>query len=86
MNLCFDGRPASFFCTPRRQIIRSRCLRLSRQYFSHSHSSQAFTGMNFTAGFFDPGSGDPLGFYVMILAMFVTSLGLVYSFNRSGWI
>jgi len=42
--------------------------------------------MNFTAGFFEPGSGDPLGFYVMILAMFVTSLGLVYSFNRSGWI
>jgi len=27
--------------------------------------------MNFTAGFFEPGSGDPLGFYVMILAMFV---------------
>jgi magnesium transporter len=43
-------------------------------------------GMNFTAGFFEPGSGDPLGFYVMILAMFVISLGLVYSFKRSGWI
>jgi magnesium transporter len=43
-------------------------------------------GMNFTAGFFEPGSGDPLGFYAMILAMFVISLGLVYSFKRSGWI
>ena len=43
-------------------------------------------GMNFTAGFFEPGSGDPLGFYVMILGMFVISLGLVYMFKRSGWI
>jgi magnesium transporter len=43
-------------------------------------------GMNFTAGFFEPGSGDPAGFYIMILAMFVISLGLVYSFKRSGWI
>ena len=43
-------------------------------------------GMNFTAGFFEPGSGDPIGFYVMILAMVTISLGLVYSFKRSGWI
>ncbi|TMI16136.1 magnesium/cobalt transporter CorA [Candidatus Bathyarchaeota archaeon] len=43
-------------------------------------------GMNFTAGFFQPGSSDPLGFYILILAMFTISLGLVYSFKRSGWI
>jgi magnesium transporter len=43
-------------------------------------------GMNFSQGFFQPGSGDPLGFYVMILAMVIISLGLVYSFKRSGWI
>jgi Mg2+ and Co2+ transporter CorA len=42
--------------------------------------------MNFTPGFFEPGSGDPLGFYVMILAMFIISLGFVYYFKRSGWI
>jgi magnesium transporter len=43
-------------------------------------------GMNFTPGFFQPGSGDPLGFYIMILGMVIISLGLVYSFKRSGWI
>lgn len=43
-------------------------------------------GMNFTAGFFEPGSGDPLGFYVMILAMLIITVGLVYSFKRSRWI
>ncbi len=43
-------------------------------------------GMNFTPGFFEPGSGDPLGFYVMILAMLIITVGLVYSFKRSGWI
>lgn len=43
-------------------------------------------GMNFTAGFFEPGSGDPLGFYVMVVAMLIISLGSVYYFKRSGWI
>jgi len=43
-------------------------------------------GMNFSPGFFQPGSGDPLGFYVMILAMAIISLGLVYYSKRSGWI
>jgi magnesium transporter len=43
-------------------------------------------GMNFTQGFFEPGSGDPLGFYVMTLAMLIITVGLVYSFKRSGWI
>ena len=43
-------------------------------------------GMNFSAGFFQPGSGDPLGFYAMILTMIIISLGFVYMFKRSGWI
>ncbi len=43
-------------------------------------------GMNFSPGFFQPGSGDPRGFYVMILAMIIISLGLVYWSKRSGWI
>ncbi len=42
--------------------------------------------MNFSAGFFQPGSGDPLGFYAMILTMIIISLGFVYMFKRSGWI
>ncbi|TMI16934.1 magnesium transporter CorA family protein [Candidatus Bathyarchaeota archaeon] len=43
-------------------------------------------GMNFTPGFSQPGTGDPLGFYVLILAMIFISLGFVYTFKRSGWI
>jgi len=43
-------------------------------------------GMNFTPGFFQPGTGDPLGFYVLILGMILISLGFVYTFKRSGWI
>ena len=43
-------------------------------------------GTNFTPGFFEPGSGDPLGFYAMILVMFLIALVSVYSFKRSGWI
>jgi len=43
-------------------------------------------GMNFSPGFFQPGSGDPRGFYVMILTMVVISLGLVYWSKKSGWI
>jgi len=43
-------------------------------------------GMNFSQGFFQPGSGDPRGFYVMILSMIFISLGLVYWSKRSGWI
>jgi magnesium transporter len=43
-------------------------------------------GMNFSPGFFQPGSSDPLGFYILILAMFVISLGFLYYFKRSGWI
>jgi len=43
-------------------------------------------GTNFTTGFFEPGSGDPLGFPVMIFAMILITLGLVYMFKRSNWI
>ena len=43
-------------------------------------------GTNFASGFFEPGSGDPLGFYVLVLAMVVITFGLVYYFKRSGWI
>jgi magnesium transporter len=43
-------------------------------------------GMNFSPGFFQPGSGDPLGFYAMIMGMIIISLGLIYMFKRSGWI
>jgi magnesium transporter len=42
-------------------------------------------GMNFTAGFFELRSGDPCGFYVMILTMVTISLELVYWSKRSGW-
>jgi magnesium transporter len=43
-------------------------------------------GMNFSAGFFEPGSGEPIGFYVLILAMVLISAGLLYAFRRRGWI
>jgi magnesium transporter len=43
-------------------------------------------GMNFSLGFFQPGTGDPQGFYALILAMILVSLGQVYMFKRSGWI
>lgn len=42
-------------------------------------------GMNFTPGFFQPGSSDPIGFYVMILAMLIITGGLVYTFKRRNW-
>jgi len=43
-------------------------------------------GMNFAPGFFQPGSGDPLGFYVLVLGMGLITVGLLYAFRRSGWI
>ncbi len=43
-------------------------------------------GTNFTYGFFEPGSGDPLGFYALIIGMIAITLGSVYYFKRSGWI
>jgi magnesium transporter len=43
-------------------------------------------GMNFTTGFFEPGSAYPIGFYVLIAAMVAISVGLLYSFRKRGWI
>lgn len=43
-------------------------------------------GTNFTPGFFEPGSSDPTGFYIFVLAMALISLGFVYYFRRTGWI
>jgi magnesium transporter len=43
-------------------------------------------GMNFTPGFFQPGSGDVVGFYLLILAMLIIAAGLVYAFKRNSWI
>lgn len=42
-------------------------------------------GMNFTSGFFEPGSSDPLGFYVMIVAMIVIALGVLFTFKVRRW-
>ena len=43
-------------------------------------------GMNFTAGFFEPGSGVWYGFYILVIGMAVIAVGLTYMFRRAGWI
>lgn len=43
-------------------------------------------GMNFTPGFFQPGTGEPLGFYVLVAAMLLFSVGLLSYFKKSNWI
>ena len=43
-------------------------------------------GMNFTPGFFEPGSGMWYGFYVLIAGMIAIALVLTYMFRRAGWI
>jgi len=43
-------------------------------------------GMNFTPGFFEPGSGSVVGFYILILAMLLIAFALVLSFRRRNWI
>ena len=43
-------------------------------------------GTNFTPGFFQPGSGMPLGFYVFVFVMIDIAVGFVYFFKRAGWI
>jgi magnesium transporter len=43
-------------------------------------------GMNFTTGFFEPGSGYAAGFYLLILSMIAIAFGLLYAFRRRGWI
>ena len=43
-------------------------------------------GTNFTAGFFEPGSGDPAGFYVFTAISAVIAVSLFLTFKRRGWI
>jgi magnesium transporter len=43
-------------------------------------------GTNFTAGFFEPGSGDPAGFYVFVAFSAFLALLLFFIFKRRGWI
>jgi magnesium transporter len=43
-------------------------------------------GTNFSPGFFQPGTGEPLGFYAFVSAMVAVTLGLVYTFKRRAWI
>ena len=45
-----------------------------------------FYGMNFTSGFFEPGSDSLVGLYVLVGVMVLISLGLVVMFRRKGWI
>jgi magnesium transporter len=43
-------------------------------------------GMNFTSGFFEPGSGVWFGFYVLIAGMVSIALALTFLFRKAGWI
>ena len=43
-------------------------------------------GTNFTAGFFQPGSGQPFGFYAFISGLVIIAGFMLYSFKRSGWL
>lgn len=43
-------------------------------------------GMNFTSGYYIPGTHSPLGFYVLIGGMIIIAFILAYLFRRFGWI
>ncbi len=43
-------------------------------------------GTNFTAGFFEPGSGDPVGFYIFVSGLVILASAMGYLFRRYGWI
>ena len=43
-------------------------------------------GMNFTQGYFQPGTGTPLGFYALVAGMVVFSVGLLVYFKKSQWL
>lgn len=45
-----------------------------------------FYGMNFTAGFIQPGSGNIIGFYSLVIVMLSVSLLLAMYFRRKGWL
>ena len=43
-------------------------------------------GMNFTQGFYEPGSGSPYGFYSMVVIMLSLIAALLIIFKKKGWI
>lgn len=45
-----------------------------------------FYGMNFTAGFSQPGSGSFVGFWALVAAMILLAAVLMFLFKRRGWI
>ncbi len=45
-----------------------------------------FYGMNFTQGFFQPGSASPYGFYATVATMVLIAVVLLTLFRRRGWI
>lgn len=45
-----------------------------------------FYGMNFTAGFYQPGSGTSVGFYIMVVIMVAMAGTLMILFKRRGWL
>ncbi len=45
-----------------------------------------FYGMNFTAGFFQPGSGSIFGFYSLVTAMVMIAAVLLILFRKRGWV
>ena len=45
-----------------------------------------FYGMNFTQGFYEPGSGSPYGFYSMVAIMLSLIAVLLIVFKKKGWI
>lgn len=44
-----------------------------------------FYGMNFTQGFYEPGSSTIYGFYAMVTVMIVIAASLLLVFRRKGW-
>ena len=45
-----------------------------------------FYGMNFTPGFFQPGTTSIYGFYLMVIAMVLISVILLAIFRKRGWV
>ena len=43
-------------------------------------------GMNFTTGFFEPGSSYPIPFNALITVMVLISIGLLLAFRKRGWV
>ena len=45
-----------------------------------------FYGMNFTAGFSQPGSGSFVGFWILVVAMLIIAGVLMAFFKKRGWL